>query len=391
MKETSILLGAGFSVNKGYPTANQLNNKLTELTAEDFWVASEGTVLLKEKTEKDLNWFSSDSKHKIFVVNLIKYYREKTGGFNYEEFFDFYNNIKPEEKGTEFDDFCENFRKEYHIDTNNLNLISRTNNIFNQLISKFIVDGDGNKFYESIHYSKPIYPGYTGILNCLENWGKEGNTHIHTLNHDIFFETLSSSDWIKGKFSDGFEELGSKYYGGIKGNVKVRLSYFTNVYKETFRLYKLHGSFDQFPFHLQDSGIDTYVKIKLGIGTTELYKEVDDGQGGYKYVNDWVNYHPDFLSGTTSKILRYGEPYYYDKVFANFKKNLSLSNKLIIVGYGCGDSEINKMIESNFDFKKYPVVIVDPYPTEQIESFAKKFNAKIIEKTPNNLEIKDCE
>ena len=49
------------------------------------------------------------------------------------------------------------------------------------------------------------------------------------------------------------------------------------------------------------------------------------------------------------------------------------------------------MIESNFDFKKYPVVIVDPYPTEQIESFAKKFNAKIIEKTPNNLEIKDCE
>ncbi len=259
------------------------------------------------------------------------------------------------------------------------------------MISKFIVDGEGKKFYESIHYSKPIYPGYTGILNCLENWGNEGTTHIHTLNHDIFFETLSSSDWIQGNFSDGFEELGSKYYGGIKGNVKVRLSYFTNNYNEKFRLYKLHGSFDQFPFHLQDSGIDTYVKIKLGIGTTELYKEVDNGQGGYKYVNDWLNYHPDFLSGTTSKILRYGEPFYYDKVFANFKKNLSHSNKLIIVGYGCGDSEINKMIEDNFDYKQYPVIIVDPYPTEQIELFAKKFNAKIIEKTPNKLELEDCE
>ncbi len=71
MTETSILLGAGFSVNKGYPTANQLNQRLTELTLEDFWVASKVTVLLKEKSEKDLNWFASDSKHKIFVVNLI--------------------------------------------------------------------------------------------------------------------------------------------------------------------------------------------------------------------------------------------------------------------------------------------------------------------------------
>lgn len=391
MTETSILLGAGFSVNKGYPTANELNKRLTELTEDDFWVASDGTVLLKEKAEEDLNWFASDAKHKIFLVKLIKYYQEKTSGFNYEEFFDFYKNLKTEEKGTEFDRFCENFRKKFHNDTNNLNLISRINLIFNQLISIFIVDEDGQKFYESIHYSKPIYSGYTGFLNCLESWGNEDTTHIHTLNHDIFFETLSSSDWIQGNFSDGFEELGSKYYGGIEGNIKVRLSYFTNSYLENFRLYKLHGSFDQFPFHLRNSGIDTYVKIKLGIGTTELYKEIENGEGGYKYVNDWMNYHPDFLSGTTSKILRYEEPYYYDKVFANFKKNLSHSNKLIIIGYGCADSEINKMIENNFNYKKYPVIIVDPYPTEEILLFSEKINAKIIEKTPDTLEIKDCE
>ena len=391
MKETSILLGAGFSVNKGYPTANKLNQKLTELKAEDFWVSSEGTVLLKKKTERDPNDYLSDYIHKYFVVDLISFYQKTEKSFNYEEFYDFFSGIDTNQKDTDFESFCNDFREKYNLETNNSNLISRTRNIFSQLISLFIVDGDGKKFYDSIHYSKPFYPGYTGFLNCLESWGNEGITHIHTLNHDIFFETLSHSDWIKGNFSDGFEEMGSKYYGGLKGNLKVRLSYFTNRYTKQFRLYKLHGSFDQFPFHLQDSSIDTYVKMKLGMGTTEFYKEVEDVNGGYKYVNDWVNYHPDFLSGTTSKILRYGEPYYYNKVFANFKNNLSQSNKLIVVGYGCGDSEINKMIKDNFNFDKNPVIIVDPYPNEQTKLFAKGFNGKIIEKTPNNLKIKDCE
>nr|WP_315155726.1 SIR2 family protein [uncultured Flavobacterium sp.] len=390
MTETSILLGAGFSVNKGYPTAKKLNQKLTELEAEDFWVASEGTVLLKEKTQRDLNDFGTDSRQKYFVIDLIKFYQDTIKSFNYEEFYDFFNSIDPNEKNTNFDNFCNAFREEYQINTDNRNLISRTKNIFNQLISRFIVDGEGKKFYDSIHYSKPYYSGYTGFLDCLESWGNEGITHIHTLNHDVFFETLSHSDWIQGDFSDGFEEMGSKYYGGLKDNQKVRLSYFTNNYANRFRLYKLHGSFDQFPFHLEDSSIDTYVKIKMGVGTTKFYKEVDDGKGGYKYVNDWINYHSDFLSGTTSKILRYGEPLYYDKVFGNFKINLSNSNKLIIIGYGCGDSEINNMIETNFDFKKYPIILVEPYPTEQTELFIKKFNAKIIIKTPSKMDIIDC-
>lgn len=391
MTEISILLGAGFSVNKGYPTANQLNKRLTELDPEDFFVHTEGTVFLKEKTEEDPCWYTNDSKHKYFIVDLIKYYINKKGTFNYEAFYDFYNEFYRGKKDDEFNTFCEEFREEYEIKTNNLNLLSQTNKIFNQLISLFLVDREGNKFYDSVHYCKPTFPGYTGFLNCLEIWGEEGITHIHTLNHDIFFETLKSTDWLQGKLSDGFEESGSPFYGSLKDNYKVRLPFFTNKYEEQFRLYKLHGSFDQFPFHIQDKGIDTYVKIKLGIGTTELYKEVKDGKGGYEYINDWLNYHPDFLSGTTSKILRYREPWYYEKVFDNFEKNLSNSNKLILVGYGCGDSEINNIIEEKFNFKEYQIFVVDPYPSAQISDFVQKFNSKLIEKTPDNLNIKDFE
>lgn len=391
MTETSILLGAGFSVNKGYPTANQLNKKLIQLDAEDFFIYTDGTVFLKEKNIEDPCWYSTDFKHKYFVVKLIEYYIKQKETFNYEKFYDFYNEFYRGKEDEDFNIFCEEFRNEYNIKTNNLNLLSQTNKIFNQLISLFLVDSEGKKFYDSIHYCKPTYDGYSGFLNCIETWGNEGITHIHTLNHDIFFETLKSTDWIQGKLSDGFEESGSKFYGSLKDNYKVRLPYFTNNFTEQFRLYKLHGSFDQFPFHIQDTGIDTYVKIKLGIGTTELYKEVEDDKGGYEYINDWMNYHPDFLSGTTSKILRYREPWYYEKVFNNFEKNLVNSNKLVLIGYGCGDSEINNIIEQNFDYKNYPMFVVDPYPSQQIKEFVQKFNAKLIEKTPDNLKKEDFE
>ncbi len=46
---------------------------------------------------------------------------------------------------------------------------------------------------------------------------------------------------------------------------------------------------DQFPFHIQGIGIETYVKIKFGIGTSDLFKEVNiDGE--FSYINDFINY-----------------------------------------------------------------------------------------------------
>ena len=391
MKEKSLLLGAGFSVNQGYPSANKLNTKLRELDPEDFCVHTDGIVILKEKEAEDPYWYTDDAKNKHFVVRLIQFYNE-SNDFNYEEFYDFYNEIyRGESENHEFDKLCDDFRKDFKSKTDNYNLLSRTNNIFNQLISLFLVDKEGNKFYDPIHYCKPIFPGYTGFLNCLEKWGNYGIAHIHTLNHDIFFEIFKSSDWLQGNLSDGFHELGSPYYGNLKELYKVRLPYFTNEYNEKFRLYKLHGSIDQFPFHIQESGIDTYVKIKFGIGTTDLFKEVQNENGDLNYINDWINYHPDFLSGTTSKILRYREPWYYEKVFNHFENNLSNSDSFITIGYGCGDIEINNLIEDRFDFKNKPVFVVEPYPSYRTKQFLERFNGKLIEKNPENLELSDFE
>src|SRR5690606_18110771 len=143
-----------------------------------------------------------------------------------------------------------------------------------------------------------------------------------------------------------------------------------------------------FPFHIQNSGIETYVKIKLGIGTSDLFKEVNT-DGELSYINDWINYHPDFLSGTTSKILRYREPWYYEKIFIHFENNLEKSESLILVGYGCGDIEVNNLIEKKFDFKNKPVFVVDPFPTDRTTEFLKRFNGTLIKKKPDELRIDD--
>jgi len=388
LKQYSFLLGAGFSKNKGYPLAAEINKKLIDLDAEDFWVHTSGTVILKQKSDNDPCCYTENSKTRYFLINLIKFYICKTvQTFNYEEFYDYYNEIYRNGKIIpDFNSLCDDFRTKFKIEINNTNLLSHANHIFNQLVTLFLVDDDGQNFYDSVHYGKPIFPGYTGFLNYIEQLGSEGTVHIHTLNHDLFFEVFKNSDWINNDFSDGYRELGSPYYGQYSEN-KVRLRYFSNKYDKTFRLYKLHGSIDQFPFHIQEKGVDAYIKIKFGVGTTNLYKEITNKEGELKYINDWINYHPDFLSGTSSKILRYREPLYYNKVFNHFEKNLSNSASLIIIGYGCTDIEINRIILKNY--KNKPVFIVDPNPSDQVKIFSEKCNGKLIMSTPDNITSSD--
>ena len=119
-----------------------------------------------------------------------------------------------------------------------------------------------------------------------------------------------------------------------------------------------------------------------------MYKEVENEKGELQYVNDWINYHSDFLSGTTSKILRYREPWYYEKVFNHLEKNLIASKNLVIIGYGCGDTEINNLIEKYYDKSKH-VFIVEPFPHQRTYTFCENFNAKLIVKNIDNLSTED--
>lgn len=383
MGQVSLLLGAGFSVNKGYLTAKQLNQRIENIQFQEFGITSDGTFVWNQNGREDFttNYYTE----KIFIIDFIKYYC-LSNKFNYEEFFDFYKSIIIKKGDVpEFQFFWSQFSTKYTQAKNYLSLLDTHDRIFQQIVSALLKDKENNKFYPLNHICKPIYPGYTGFLNCLEDLGANNIVHIHTLNHDLFFESFENSDWIKSDFSDGFTEMGSPFYGKDINCQMVRLRYFNNEYNKKFRFYKLHGSTDQYPFHTLNSNQIDYIKIKKGIGKTELFKEIlkDDK---YVYINDWINYHSDFLSGTTSKILRYDEPGYYKLLFEHFKKNLSESNKLIVIGYGCGDIEINKLIIEHLN-KRASVFIVDPFPHDKTHYLCSKLNAKLIINDPENLSL----
>lgn len=98
-----------------------------------------------------------------------------------------------------------------------------------------------------------------------------------------------------------------------------------------------------------------------------------------------IAYHADFLTGTTSKIERYNNPLLFKKLFKRFRKNLRKAEKLIIIGYGCKDEGINKMILENFDFAHKSTYIFDKYAGDKVRDFGKKISANVID----GIEIED--
>lgn len=391
MKGVSFLVGAGFSANAGYPIGNQLNNLLLKAAELNVGFHTNGQLIPPYNGEKQSIGFKTSGDFKLeFLIELFQYYNDNIKTFDYEEFYDFLLLHAESDK---------NVQKLTKSHSNSIvgetDLIRGSITILNQLVHCLLKDNDGNNNYENAgYYLKSLFDGYSGFLNCVDALKKEYTIHFHTLNHDVYLERLNRTEWFEGDLCDGFEELGSPYYGKLVVQDREhmsRLRYYTGNYSSNLRLYKLHGSLDYVLFHTPDGGAllpENYIKMKWGIDYSNLYKEVE-GKKGMEYFNDWVNYHPDFLTGTTSKIERYSEPTLFKKLFSLFQENLEKSDKLIIIGYGAKDSEINKMILDHFDYKNKPVVIVDPYPSQLLKDLGEKLNAIMVTTDLNDLRIEE--
>lgn len=129
-----------------------------------------------------------------------------------------------------------------------------------------------------------------------------------------------NSKFSVGELCDGFEELGSPFYGELLHDnriYKCQLSRYTGKYDKKIRLYKLHGSKDYYVNKSKSATLypETYIKTLWGIGNMDFYKEFKKKGKFSEYENCYVNYHSDFLTGTTSKISRYTDPLLYKKIF----------------------------------------------------------------------------
>lgn len=391
-KSVSILLGAGFSAPMGYPIGNDMNNGLLNFDDNSLDFAPCGTLATSTDGTKPMfqmdGVLNNHQKYFIFCKRLIKEYTEAHNDmFDYELFYDF---IKTEEAKQEryqrlCDDLLDGGESYEHY-------LSNVSHIYNQMAAHLLKDKTGKSWYDDEPFKVNFFDGYKGFLTYLSELSKEFIVNVHTLNHDLLFESFNNTGFINGNISDGFDEYGSDYYGKLFANNRTyhcRLERYKGRYSSPIRLYKLHGSLDYVPYYRQNEyGCmipENYVKIKWGIGAGDIMKGRKSKIG---YDISPFEYHADFLTGTTSKIQRYNEPLLFRKLFKKFRKNLREAEKLIIIGYGCKDKGINEMIIENFDFSHKQSFIIDAYAKDgsQVDLFKEEIHAKL-----HRVQIDDIE
>ena len=347
MKNISFLIGSGFSVPAEYPTTNRLNERLGKIDAHEISIHTSGDArFLNGNADPNADWMRVEQRK--FVQKFLEFYHDidlgVEKGFHYETFYDYYRSLLAGESYPEtLSNFLNDFRQNHGVQTDNHHLLLDFHHTFNQLIAQLLT-----KPLKRVHLCKPYGPGYSNFLQFTEDLAKTHRVHFHTLNHDLYMEHLAISDSIQGNMDDGFEELGSTFFGELYDKYEryfIRLSCFTGKFEQQFCLYKLHGSIDHYWFYDEDK-LDL-IKLKRRVSPMKIFKEKKNN-GVLQYVNNPTDYFPDFLSGTTSKIERYGDGKYYPIILGHFKNNLQSSNTLITIGYGFSDQRINKFIQDDF-------------------------------------------
>ena len=317
-KSISILLGAGFSVPMGYPIGETLNNSLLNFDDSKIDFSADGTLVISQdgtKPEFQMDGvLNVHQRYFEFCKRLIKEYASAhNDNFDYEVFYDF---IKADEAKCEYyqrlcNDLLRGNESYEHY-------LFNVPHIFNQMVARLIKDKNGKSWYDDEPFRINSFDGYNGFLTYLSELSREYVINVHTLNHDLLFESFNNTGFINGNLSDGFDEYGSDYYGNLslgKRTIHCRLERYTGRYNTAIRLYKLHGSLDYVPFYRQNAnGLmvpQKYVKIRYGMRAGDVIKGRKSKIG---YDISPFPYHADFLTGTTSKIQRYNEPLLFKKL-----------------------------------------------------------------------------
>jgi len=363
LREVSFLLGAGFSKPMGYPIGDCLSEKILNQIQNFENITFDSIGNPKYNTNESSLGFG-------LLKSIINYFIEQNKKFNYEEFYDY---LIESAKDVDHLWMCYKKHEWYQLSIGELDKKEQNKRyiqelfhikvLFNQLVKSMLNDKDEKVWYSSNFLCKSKLPEYNGFLQYLSNLQKKYDINIHTLNHDLFFESLNNSEWITGKICDGFEELGSSFYGEFTNKEethKCRLSQYTGKYDKPIRLYKLHGSLDYYVYKSKHGGIrepKEYIKTRNEI--SEFYKEFENEYGVLEYDNFPMHFYPDFLTGTSSKIERYEDPIFYKKIFDLFKQNLNKADALVIIGYGFKDKEINRYIFEEFG-KEKPCFVINP-------------------------------
>lgn len=392
-ESVAFLLGAGFSIPMGYPTGGAVNNGILKFEKQPVAFSPSGEMVSrKDGTKPDFGYTNSFDKEFNLCKELTAAYNNKVDEFDYERFMDV---LRSKDIYTEYAAIIEKY-----VDESNTSygLIGNLPDIYSQMVAHLLKDADNRSWYEGMPtHIEPYLDGprssYNSFLQYISKLKGEYTINIHTLNHDLFLESFNRSEYINGDMSDGFDDFGSRYYGKLhiegRDAYRCRLERYTGrYYGAPIRLYKLHGSLNYVMMH-RESGFglvdDCEVKFRYGMGLMDLERERSKKNG---YDNDFISYHADFLTGTTTKMAYYHRSRFYKKMFRKFKNNLSNAKALIVIGYGGKDEGINEYLLSYFDYQNKPCYFIDPFLSKNtpLLALAEKMHASKIEKSISDFD-----
>lgn len=384
-KQISLLLGAGFSVPIGYPTGEEMKERLLAFDKNQVFFMSGEMCNYVQGQRRD-----SDERtgYMDCCAKLIKYYGE-THDFDYEEFFEHLKNKEFDEGEYKIvDEFAKKLNKQRDY------IIPNLPSVYQDMVKYLLKDKNGKSWYDICskedEYILDEYKCFTDIMGKLK---QKNVIHVHTLNHDLLFEFLAKRIG-GGGLSDGFDEYGSKYYRKLRCGKEIchcRLERYTERYNEdVVMLYKLHGSinYTRYDKTKSEENVKKYdiVKIKYGMGFYDVQVAEDSKKC---YSSDWRSSSAEFLTGTKSKEKKYQDKTFYSRLIKKFETNLRHSEKLIIIGYGFHDKPITERILKYF--KGDQIYIVNPYYDENDEKhkntldFVRKTGAKVLRKEIQDL------
>src|SRR5437868_15163042 len=99
MESIALLLGAGFSAPIGYPTGNVLNKLLVDCTGDEFAFHTSGALAFSTEGKKPSFGYKTIYDHEFdFWKDLVKFFNESRGYFDYEEFYDFLQDKAAEDR-----------------------------------------------------------------------------------------------------------------------------------------------------------------------------------------------------------------------------------------------------------------------------------------------------
>lgn len=384
-----MLLSAGFSIMKGYPSGKTLNDRISSFLKEEFVFTPNGELLKMnmEKTMTKTNCihdYNVYEKSYLLLRDIIKHYVENSEEtFDYETFYDAIEVNYPKDSNelqtVAFNIWSDEYRglaEEYITEEISYErLVSNLTIIYDQLIAYFLQGDKKSLFYPNKPCQINEDKNYEQFLKFLYDRSKDSIIDVFTTNHDMVFESFRNIPELSDLISDGFDDYGSEFFGDIEVDgykYRCRLERYTGKYNAPIRLYKLHGSLDYVLYH-KTQGVKCNIggeKVRLNCSVPVKYVKIKQGMNPYdvsnlvrcqrKYEYSSSAIYCDFLSGTQTKIKRYKNPYLYKKLFGLFAERLRKAGKLIIIGYGCGDTKINEIISNNYKGADKKLYMINP-------------------------------